>query len=600
MNPSPSPLATLLRVNLLSSWRRLLSLRNQSRLLVAVISSFLIGYLVLSFYLFHFGLRFIGRFPGLGSLLVERLIYLLFAFLFFLLLLSSLVIAYTNLFRNRETAFLLPLPIPIGTVFTWKLIESTLLASWAFLFLVAPLLAAYGLVHRVPWHFYPFALGLIALFIVIPGVAGSAGAILLARHLDRKAFQLTAIATVVALISLVALRFKPEPVSEELLEARAQAVVDRLLINTGFAQSPLLPSYWLSAGVENWAEGALPAAGFFALVLTANSLLVGRLGTLFLGNPFREAASRAEGRGSVFAEWNWFRRAEARQAVLATELQQQWRPNNPHPASSQTQPRSAIWGPPDRLDQLLARIGLPSDARAIVTKDLRVFWRDTTQWGQTVLLFGLLTVYIINLRHFTRQLDSIFWVSLVSYLNLGACALNVATITTRFVFPQFSLEGRRVWVVGMAPLGLARAVRIKFWLASLTSLFLTLSLTLLSGTLLRLDPLRIIYFAVAMTLMTFTLNGIAVGLGVLYPNFRESNPSKIVSGFGGTFCLVLSFLYILVSVVTLAVGSPWGWRDDHPEPARSIFAWVLFILFSILAGAFPLRLGLRRAAHTEL
>ena len=53
--------------------------------------------------------------------------------------------------------------------------------------------------------------------------------------------------------------------------------------------------------------------------------------------------------------------------------------------------------------------------------------------------------------------------------------------------------------------------------------------------------------------MTLTLTGLAVGLGALYPNFKEENPSKIVSGFGGTFCLVLSFLYILGSVVLLAL-----------------------------------------------
>ena len=68
--------------------------------------------------------------PGLGTLLIERLLFLLFAFLFLLLLLSNLVISYTNLFRNRETTFLLSLPVPTRTIFQWKFIESTLLASW--------------------------------------------------------------------------------------------------------------------------------------------------------------------------------------------------------------------------------------------------------------------------------------------------------------------------------------------------------------------------------------------------------------------------------------------------------------------------------------
>lgn len=599
MNRGPSPLALIVRVNLVSTGRRLLALRHQSRLLVSVISCFLVGYLFLSFQLFHVGLRFIGRFPGLGSLLVERLIFLLFAFLFLLLLLSNLVIAYTNLFRNRETSFLMTLPVPVGTVFTWKLIESTALASWAFLLLIAPLLAAYGMVNHVAWHFYPLTLLLIVIFLVIPATLGAAGAIALGRHMDRKAFQLAAMAGLLGSLALIAFRFRPEPVADEQLEARMQAVIDRLLVNTSFAQSPILPSYWLSAGIQNWAEGALHAAGFFVLVLTSHSLFLGRLATQFLGSPFADAAAQVQSRGSLFIEWGWFRRLELRRAAMTLELRDTLAGLASPEAPTSLNPGST-WFPADRLDRLLRRAGLAPDTRALVAKDIRVFWRDTTQWGQTVLLFGLLAVYVINLRHFTRQLDSQFWVSLVSFLNLGACALNVATITTRFVFPQFSLEGRRVWVVGMAPMGLARAFRIKFWLATTVALALTLSLTLLSGHLLKLDPARISFFAAAITIMTFTLNAVAVGLGVLYPNFRETNPSKIVSGFGGTFCLVLSFLYIFASVVILALGSPWGWRDLDPQPARAAMAWTSFSLISILAGAIPYRLGLRKAASTEL
>ena len=44
----------------------------------------------------------------------------------------------------REAAFLLTLPISWQTIFRWKFFESTLLASWAFLFLIAPLVAAFG------------------------------------------------------------------------------------------------------------------------------------------------------------------------------------------------------------------------------------------------------------------------------------------------------------------------------------------------------------------------------------------------------------------------------------------------------------------------
>jgi len=36
-----------------------------------------------------------------------------------------------------------------------------------------------------------------------------------------------------------------------------------------------------------------------------------------------------------------------------------------------------------------------------------------------------------------------------------------------------------------------------------------------------------------------------VGLGAIYPNLKEDNPSKIVAGFGGTLNLVLSLIFVL-------------------------------------------------------
>jgi ABC-2 type transport system permease protein len=112
-----SPLLLLLRVNAIHSWRRLLAIRKQSRLLSSIIAFFVVGYLVLAFELFYQGMHFVAKFPGLGAVLTERLLYTLFAFLFALLLLSNLIISYTNLFRNRETAFLLTLPVSRDTIF---------------------------------------------------------------------------------------------------------------------------------------------------------------------------------------------------------------------------------------------------------------------------------------------------------------------------------------------------------------------------------------------------------------------------------------------------------------------------------------------------
>ncbi len=570
--PVESPLWLLLQVSLRQAWRRLCSVREQSHLLTGLIVAFIGGYIVLAFGLFHRGLRFIGVFPGIGELLIERLLFLLFAILFLLLLFSNLVIGYSNFFRNRETAFLLTLPVPAQTVFRWKFVESAALASWAFLFLIAPLLGAYGMWRNVPWHFYGLTVVLVGLFIVLPAVFGTWAAVNLARFLDRRAFQMAAVIVAVGMFFAFKYYLRPELVDEESLETRVLAVLDRLLAKTRFAQFPFLPSYWLSASVQNWAEGARSAAGFFLLVLVSNVLFFGTLAFTRMGNLFYDATSAVHSRASAFGQWEWFR---------------DWQ-----------QRRRQFRYPVGPLELAFHLVPLPADVRALMVKDLRMFWRDTTQWGQSLMLFGLLGVYILNLRHFTSQISSPFWLHLISYLNLAACSLNLATLTTRFVFPQFSLEGKRLWIVGRAPLGLPRVLLTKYLLVTTASLIVTLGMITLSCRMLQLPIERTAYFAGAITLMTLTLNGLALGLGVLYPNLREDNPSKIVSGFGGTLALVLSFLYIVAGVLLLAWGSPWTGNTPLNQPPVLV-CFGGFALLSLALGYVPLKLALRKLRHFE-
>jgi len=561
-----SQLLLLLRTNLIHSWRRLLSIRSQSRLLTGIISAFILGYLVLAFELFFYGMRFMAKFPGLGAVLTERLLYTLFAFLFALLLLSNLIISYTNLFRNRETAFLLTLPVSTQTIFNWKFIESTVLASWAFLFLIAPLLVAFGLVRDLPWHFYPVTALLIGLFIILPGVFGAAAAIVIGRHLDRKSFQLLLLLLAVVLLAFVAFWWKTNPVDDDLLDKRTLEALDKLLAKTRFTMFPFLPSYWLSGAVLQWAEGIPRHALFFATVLLSHTLFFGSLAFTRFGNLFYGTASAVQSRAGGMFKFNFFKSAEKDSAA------------------------------PGFLEKLFARFSwLATDTRALAVKDLRMFWRDTTQWGQTVMFFGLLGAYIINLRNFTHQLTSPFWIEAVAFLNLGACAFNLASVTTRFVFPQFSLEGQRMWIVGMSPMGLARVVMTKYWLASAASLAVTLGLVTLSCYLLKMTWEDVAFFGAVVTVMTFALNGLAVGLGILYPNLKESNPNKIVSGFGGTLCFVLSSIYIIASLALLVLGG--GGFHAHSD-------WVIltiagFLLISFLIGWLPMKMGLKHLKNFE-
>ena len=78
------------------------------------------------------------------------------------------------------------------------------------------------------------------------------------------------------------------------------------------------------------------------------------------------------------------------------------------------------------------------------------------------------------------------------------------------------------------------------------------------------------------------------GFGVIYPNFKEDNPSKIVSGFGGTFCLVMSFLYIVGGILCLAIGSPWA---QHATFSKPLWPGVPFACYLFSLVIFPTALG---------
>jgi len=126
----------------------------------------------------------------------------------------------------------------------------------------------------------------------------------------------------------------------------------------------------------------------------------------------------------------------------------------------------------------------------------------------------------------------------------------------------------------------------------------TMALVGASCAMLTIPPGRVLYFTLTVGVMAFTLNALSVGLGAVYPNFREDNPSKIVSGFGGTLCLVLSFLYIVGMLILMAATSRWAFGGS----SSSVFwlGWALFLGGSFLLGWLPLRAGIRKMASVEI
>jgi len=563
-----------LRILRLILWARFVSiraeladLRKKSRLMLVVLGGFCLGYLAAGYYLFYSGLVFLHRFPLVGSLLTQRLLYLIFGFFFAMLVFSNAIIGYASLFKNRETNFLLSLPIPARDVYLWKLLESLVFASWALLFLSAPMMVAWGRAGQVHGPFYAEVFVAFLPFVIIPAQIGSWGILLLVRVLSMRWAKrlLIAVAAAVLLWLLLAVR----PVTEAQATRSTQVLsFESLLRHTHLSLSPALPSSWMAQSVLAWSDGLFRKGGFFFLVLLSSALMGLLLsyevaGQAFYGSWSASISSRAERfqRRSLRAQ-----RKTDRRPVLET------------------------------LAGFLPFISRP--VRALTVKDARLFSRDPTQWTQFLIFFGLLCIYVLNLRNVSADYQSPYWEALVSHLNLAASMLTLSTLTTRFVFPQFSLEGRRLWIIGLSPVGMRKVLLQKFTFSCLGAASVTVSLMTASSMMLGLPGARIAFFDLAIALPTAALCGLAVGLGALFPNLKEDNPSKIVSGFGGTLCLVISFVYIVVYVSLIAV--PGLRQPMHIDFVISdSVALLLALLCSAALLLVPLFLAVRRVKNLE-
>lgn len=564
------PLLAILAAKLRMARHALAAVRRQSRLKVAVVSAAAVLLWLGAFLLARQGFRWLDVFGaellGTGSLrladLVTARLFSVFALaLLVLLVFSNLVVAYATFYRTPEVAYLVQAPVAWRTLFLARFWECVTFSSWASAFLGSPILLALGLERGAPPLFYLAALLFYLPFVVIPAALGVVLALALVRllaPLPRPAWALVGVAAGAAAFLAFRGRLSAPDLS-------AAFTLPALIQAMGRTQSPFLPSFWAAEGVLAAADGNLGTALFDFLLLASTALFAAWLGA--------EAAARL-----FYPGWS----------ALQGLDRDRSRP-----------PGRGIFG---RLDRLLGFLRQP--ARALAVKDLKLFWRDPAQWTQFVLFFGLMALYVANLEGGSGLAGREPWRSWITLLNLGASLLVLATLTTRFVFPLVSLEGRRFWILGLAPVSLGEIVRQKFWLSVASTSLFTLGVAALSGWRLDLAPRELFFSLFAVATGTFALCGLAVGLGSLYPNFEEANPARIVSGLGGTLNFILSLVYVVAVALTLTALLQWR------QLARALdlslpYPWAAALLLGLLAalGAavclVPLRLGLRNLERVE-
>lgn len=535
---------------------------QEGRLMLATIGAFMVLYMAVAYLLVNRGLMFVQKLPLIGPVLTERMLYLLFFFFFVMLVLSNAAITGIGLFRRQETGWLLSLPLPQSSLVLWKTVEGMLLSSWGLLLLSAPILAGFAGVFDAGVGFYVTTLPAIVCLIAIASNVSTWLLLLVVRFYRPWWLRVAAVGLAV-LVVMILFQIR-EARSVRLVSGDVAANVNQILRHTQLCTHPLLPSSWVAETVIAAGRSLTGRMWFYNLVLVSYALVVWLVTAWLAGRLFYPSWTRS------------LCREEQRRGRWAGEGRRG---------------RQTGWNG--------FRFGLPKPVRALMVKDGLTFVREPMQWGQCALIFGLLLLYTSNLRHLGYNYRDPLWSAVISYLNLTVCCLAMSTLTTRFVFPQFSLEGQRLWILGLAPFPLSAVVKQKLRLNLAAATPLTAALVAVSSFSLDLPVHRMLFFVGAMVLLTVGLNVLSLSLGVLLPNFKEPNSAKIVSGFGGTLCLVVSFFYVVVGV-SILIFPAFMERSAGMTPAlKQIYVWEAsalgaVALLTLLASGTPYFFALNR------
>ncbi len=500
----------------------------------------------------------LGRTPLEATVAIPMVFNFFFLAMLALLAFSNAIIAYSAIFGRSESSYLLTLPLTPLDVVSLKYLESLVLASWSVVLLGLPLMFAMAETTQQP-VFHVLFLAFFIAFIPIPASLGLLLAWGVARFFPRRLTRAVTIAAALLLILSIASAFRSFRLGDTAADVWLRSFLNRM----GFVQSALLPNHWVSSGIDHAMHGDFSKAARYLGVTLANAFFLSWLAVTIVARHFDRAYDRATSG-----------RSGGRRPAM-----------------------DASGGVAGRLFWYLDR-----PLRLVAAKDLRTFLRDPAQWSQLTILFGLLVLYLTNMPSLRLEFSASGWFLIIPFLNLCAVSLILATFTCRFVFPLVSLEGQKLWLIGVLPLRRGRLLLAKFAFSMTVTLGVAIGSMSLAAYMLHLDLVWTLIHLLVTCGVCFGLCGFSVGIGARLPVFGQTSVARIANGLGGTLNLLASVT--LVAIVLTGVGlATWRSRNQSPNTLPDVMTLLLCaaaVLISVAAGWAALRMGARHFDRLEV
>jgi ABC-2 type transport system permease protein len=527
----------------------------------------------LGFWAFMFGVSFkvltyFRTIEGLGDLLALRLLSMILLTFFSLLVFSNIVTSLSTFYLSGELDILLSSPVKLENIYRAKFIETIVDSSWMTLIYGLPVFIAYGMVFKSSLAYYLGLVITIVPFLIIPASIGITATMLLVNAFPaRRAKDILVLLGLLFFVVMYILFRMLRP--EKLVDPDTFPTLVQYLTAMRAPVSPLLPSYWATETLSPLLRTIKGESLFYLLMLWSTA-----------------AAS------IVIGEW-----------VCGRIYYTGWSHSQEGRKSPISRSRTA--------DAFFRMMSLPfrGKMRAIVLKDVKLFFRDTSQWSQLFLLFALMVVYIYSFKLLPLEraaMPSFYLQNLLSFLNLGMVGFVTSAVAVRFVFPAVSLEGASFWIIRAAPISIRDFLWGKFWSSLLPLLVLAEVLIVLSNTLLKVTPFMMNLGIVTVFMMTFGITSLGVGLGAVFPKFKHENVAQIPTGFGGIVYMLLTMLFISVVIVLEAwpvyrifTAQTFGGHISLPGWAMIATSFIMVAIVNILAFVLPMKIGLHRLKQQE-
>jgi ABC-2 type transport system permease protein len=504
---------------------------------------------------------------GLGDLLGRLLLSMILLTFFSLLIFSNIISALSNLYLSRDMELIHASPTMIEDLFAARAILTVIDSSWMLAIFGGPVFLAYAYVYRSGvLYFVTLAHLSFALVIIAAGVGIILTMILVKVFPAQRARDLVAVLAIVMGIGVYLLFRFMRP--ERLVNPDSFFTMAHYLSAVGAPRSPYLPTQWVADSLWACLAGVKDKSFLHEALLTWST--AGAVSALSLWTA----------RLLYFDGFSKSQEAKRRRAGAGALL------------SMAAQAAAIIFG---------------RRAGAVAAKEMRIFFRDNTQWSQLLLLGALVAVYLYNFSVLPLDMSPIridFFQNQICFLNLALAGFVLSAVSARFVFPAISSEGEAFWIVSSSPIKPRHFLWAKCCAYLIPLMLLGEVLIVATNILMDATPLMRILTATSMVLLVLGITAMGVGLGAIYPDFRHHNIAQVATGFGGMTYMILSASFVALTVV-LEAGPIYilfmaEAKGIPLTPLQSIFiaaSFLAVLLLTALAVYLPMRMGEKALIH---